>query len=102
MLMALRHLASFLALPFVMAVVIPLSIVRRVELPEHSPIGIAGTALVFLIGLALFATSLYEFATRGRGTLAPWDPPRELVVRGPYRYVRNPMISGVVCVIVAE
>jgi protein-S-isoprenylcysteine O-methyltransferase Ste14 len=101
-LMALRHLASFLALPFVMAVVIPLSVVRRVVVPELSPLWIAGTSLVFLIGLTLFATSLYEFATRGRGTLAPWDPPRELVVRGPYRYVRNPMITGVVCVILAE
>jgi protein-S-isoprenylcysteine O-methyltransferase Ste14 len=100
--MALRHLASFLALPFVMAVVIPLSVVRRVVVPELSPLWIAGTSLVFLIGLTLFATSLYELATRGRGTLAPWDPPRELVVRGPYRYVRNPMITGVVCVILAE
>ena len=35
------------------------------------------------------------FATRGEGTLAPWDPPRKLVVEGPYRHVRNPMISGV-------
>jgi protein-S-isoprenylcysteine O-methyltransferase Ste14 len=34
--------------------------------------------------------------------LAPWDPPRRLVVRGPYRYVRNPMISGVVLVLFGE
>ena len=37
-----------------------------------------------------------------RGTLAPWDPPRELVVRGPYRYVRSPMISGVVLALFGE
>jgi len=43
----------------------------------------------------LFVASLRRFATEGEGTLAPWDPPRRLVVRGPYRYVRNPMISGV-------
>ncbi len=43
-----------------------------------------------------------RFVTDGRGTLAPWDPPRELVVRGLYRYVRNPMISGVVSILVGE
>ena len=50
----------------------------------------------------LFVTSLRRFATEGEGTLAPWDPPRQLVVRGPYRYVRNPMISGVVTVLFGE
>ena len=40
--------------------------------------------------------------TEGDGTLAPWDPPRRLVVRGPYRFVRNPMISGVIFVLFSE
>ncbi len=55
-----------------------------------------------LIGLLLFASSLQRFATEGQGTLAPWDPPRRLVVRGPYRHVRNPMISGVLFVVFGE
>ena len=42
------------------------------------------------------------FATRGRGTLAPWDPPRRLVVNGVYRHVRNPMISGVIAIVLGE
>ena len=42
------------------------------------------------------------FATHGHGTPAPWDPPRRLVVLGPYRHVRNPMISGVVLFLIAE
>lgn len=59
-------------------------------------------ALVLLIGLALFASSLRGFAGEGRGTLAPWDPPRELVITGPYRYVRNPRISGVIFILCGE
>src|SRR4030095_15479841 len=54
------------------------------------------------VGLALFFASLQRFASEGEGTLAPWDPPRALVVRGPYRYVRNPMISGVIFVLFGE
>jgi protein-S-isoprenylcysteine O-methyltransferase Ste14 len=42
------------------------------------------------------------FASAGRGTLAPWDPTTRLIVRGPYRHVRNPMISGVLFILVGE
>lgn len=104
---ALRHLASFLALPFVAAVVVPLVLSRRfhatVVWPEGTSALISVLGLVVLgMGLVLFGASVYEFVTRGRGTLAPWDPPRELVIHGPYRYVRNPMISGVLLLLIAE
>jgi protein-S-isoprenylcysteine O-methyltransferase Ste14 len=42
------------------------------------------------------------FATVGKGTLAPWEPPQRPVVRGLYRHVRNPMISGVLFVLLGE
>ena len=42
------------------------------------------------------------FLHKGKGTPAPWDPPRKLVVAGPYRHVRNPMITGVLLVLAAE
>lgn len=42
------------------------------------------------------------FARVGRGTLAPWDPTRHLVAAGPYRCVRNPMISGVALMLLGE
>jgi len=38
----------------------------------------------------------------GQGTPAPWNPPKKLVVRGPYRHVRNPMITSVLFVLLAE
>src|SRR5262249_8839550 len=59
-------------------------------------------AVLLFVGISLFAASLHQFPTRGRGTLAPWDPPRHLVVSGPYRFVRNPMISGVLFILFAE
>lgn len=50
--------------------------------------------VVSLIGAAIAVWCILSFAVLGRGTPAPFDPPRRLVVRGPYRYVRNPMYLG--------
>ncbi len=108
MLMVIRHLLSIAALPFTVAVVIPTWIARRngvrLGFGPGEPrilVQVAGLALL-IIGLFLFTASLRRFATEGKGTLAPWDPPRQLVVHGLYRYVRNPMISGVLFVLFGE
>ena len=45
---------------------------------------------------------VWEFFSEGRGTLAPIDPPKHLVVRGPYKYVRNPMYVSVVTILLGE
>ena len=47
-----------------------------------------------IAGGALALWCIVTFALVGRGTPAPFDPPRRLVVQGPYRYVRNPMYVG--------
>jgi len=52
------------------------------------------------IGLAIWTSRL--FLSVGEGTPAPWDPPRKFVVLGPYRYVRNPMIIGVLLILMGE
>jgi protein-S-isoprenylcysteine O-methyltransferase Ste14 len=54
------------------------------------------------IGIVLLGACIWEFARRGRGTLAPVDPPRELVVQGLYRYVRNPMYLSVTAIVLGE
>jgi protein-S-isoprenylcysteine O-methyltransferase Ste14 len=70
--------------------------------------GAAAAALVALgaalavAGLVLWAWTVRLFATVGQGTLAPWDPTSRLVAVGPYRHVRNPMISGVFAVLAGE
>ena len=62
---------------------------------------LAGAALI-ATGLALMYRTISLFAHAGKGTLAPWDATRKLVVHGPYRFVRNPMITGVLTVLLGE
>jgi protein-S-isoprenylcysteine O-methyltransferase Ste14 len=58
--------------------------------------------LFIIAGAALLAACIFEFARSGRGTLSPADPPRLLVVRGLYRYVRNPMYLSVTTIVLGE
>jgi len=57
---------------------------------------------IFLLGLAVYLKCAWDFATAGRGTPAPIDPPKELVVRGLYKYSRNAMYVGVMSVVLGE
>jgi protein-S-isoprenylcysteine O-methyltransferase Ste14 len=108
MLWFLRQLVAFVILPLNVAVLIPVWLARRNGTPLAIGDGTLQLAVQALglallgVGLLLFGASLRRFVGEGQGTLAPWDPPRRLVVRGPYRYVRNPMISGVLLVLFGE
>ena len=106
----MRHLLAILALPFMVVVVLPTLIVgseRRMDTrwPLEWPAALIpwGFGLVlWLGGFLLSAWCVRLFAQVGRGTLAPWDPPERLVIAGPYLRVRNPMISGVVGMLLGE
>jgi len=65
------------------------------------PSGVAGL-LAVAVGTALMLACIAEFVVSGQGTPAPMDPPRELVVRGPYRFVRNPMYLGAMLALLGE
>jgi protein-S-isoprenylcysteine O-methyltransferase Ste14 len=73
----------------------------RARLPPASASGAVGLACIGL-GASLLAVCSFEFARSGRGTLSPLDPPRHLVVRGLYRYVRNPMYLSVTLIVLGE
>jgi len=104
----LRQFIAVAVLPFTVAVVIPIWLARRDGIRFGLGASLGGLVVqgcgvgLLAIGVVLFLASLGRFVSEGKGTLAPWDPPRRLVVRGPYRYVRNPMISGVVIVLFGE
>jgi protein-S-isoprenylcysteine O-methyltransferase Ste14 len=74
---------------------------REVQLNLQNPVHVFGL-LCIALGGTLLATCIWEFARTGGGTLAPVDPPRELVVRGLYRYVRNPMYLSVTMIVLGE
>ncbi|MDR0234457.1 MAG: isoprenylcysteine carboxylmethyltransferase family protein [Zoogloeaceae bacterium] len=54
------------------------------------------------LGLILAIWTMTLFHKKGKGTAAPWNPPKKLVVAGPYRHVRNPMLSSVFMMLMAE
>lgn len=58
--------------------------------------------IVIAIGGVIAGGCVFEFAWRGIGTPAPFDPPRKLVISGPYRWVRNPMYLGMGVVLLGE
>lgn len=105
-----RHIRSILLLPFTVTILIPTLILAQSgavnlgwALPMPWQLALISAGLLCLgTGLWLLIQTIRLFAIQGHGTLAPWDPPRRLVVRGVYRHVRNPMISGVITILVGQ
>jgi len=102
-----RQIRSFV-LPVIMVLVIPFLLTADLtsgRLQPNLPLPLLQVpigALLFLVGLLLLLWTVRLFITLGRGTLAPWDPTKALVIQGPYAHVRNPMIAGVLFMILAE
>lgn len=105
-----KHLRAILFLPALVTVLVPAFILysgaqTNIGWLLPSPwnwlpllIGI----LLIVAGLTLLVRTIALFVRVGQGTLAPWDPTRRLVAQGIYRHVRNPMITGVFCILFGE
>ena len=101
--LALRSLLWTILLPGVVAGYVPWRFfgLGRTPFDLTSPTQLLGLVCIGL-GVVLLAACIFEFAWSGRGTLSPADPPRHLVVRGLYRYVRNPMYLSVTMILLGE
>ena len=100
----LRSLAALLLVPGSVAVLVPALILRHQSAARSPGFSLPGLAagLMILAGSALLLACVWQFFRYGRGTLAPIDPPRRLVVSGLYRFTRNPMYNAVGLVLVGE
>jgi protein-S-isoprenylcysteine O-methyltransferase Ste14 len=91
-----RAVIAFLALPGIVAFIVPLWIATS---------GTSGPALnpvclpVLVVGISLLLWCVRDFYVAGRGTLAPWSPPKHLVIVGLYRFSRNPMYIAVILIL---
>lgn len=98
MVLFLKTLVFTVLVPGTVAGYVPWSIVRDnpfVLSPRVFP-----AVLCSVVGVGIYSWCAYDFAVAGRGTPAPIDAPKHLVVRGLYQYVRNPMYVGVMLVLV--
>jgi protein-S-isoprenylcysteine O-methyltransferase Ste14 len=96
-----RQLRAIVLLPGTVTIVVP-ALLLWLGGADVEPVTAVLGALLIAIGVALVVWTVTLVARVGRGTLAPWDPTSNLVVRGPYRYVRNPMITGVGTILAGE
>jgi protein-S-isoprenylcysteine O-methyltransferase Ste14 len=106
-----RHVVSFSVAPVTMTVLIPALIVILADVrapdfssPRHITLAVIGAVLVGG-GVGMLLWTVYLFDRVGKGTLGVGDvmgQPVHLVVRGPYRHVRNPMIAGVFAILLGE
>ena len=90
--------------PGTVTILIPYWLLSTRPTPTLSQIGISRYfgLLPISVGTLIYLWCAWDFTFAGRGTPAPIDSPKALVVRGLYRYVRNPMYVGVLAILIGE
>jgi protein-S-isoprenylcysteine O-methyltransferase Ste14 len=101
---ALKTLLFTILVPGTVAIIIPSLLLGSGALFEANDVGafrLLGVIPIF-IGAGFYLWCAWDFVVTGRGTPAPLEPPKTLVVRGLYRLVRNPMYVGVITLVSGE
>ena len=101
---AIKTLIFTLLVPGTVAVLLPYRLASSPAARGSLPLGsfrYFGFVLI-TVGALIYLWCAWDFTFAGKGTPAPIDPPKELVVRGLYKYVRNPMYIGVLCLVLGQ
>ena len=97
-------IAAIIILPVNVLIIIPAVLLYLTNFTFNRPsiLQIVFSLITGIIGAFFAGWSMLTFKSKGNGTPAPWSPPQSFVVTGPYKYVRNPMISGVIFLLYTE
>ena len=97
----LKTLIFTILVPGTVTILVPRWLLSAEAVPPTIALRFIGL-IPIAIGAAIYFWCAWDFAIKGRGTPAPIDPPKELVARGLYRFVRNPMYVGVLSILIGE
>lgn len=95
----IKNIISFI-LPITVLIVVPYWI--ESDWTIKSNLNLVAGVLLGIAGLTIMFLTISSFIKIGKGTLAPWSPTQRLVISGLYKYVRNPMILGVLTILLSE
>jgi len=107
--MLLRHLASILALPVTVIIILTVMLVSLFSyvplwsFPFHAAMLLLVAGMVSIgLGAILLCSIILTFIKKGDGAIAPWNLTRKLIINGFYSHVRNPMLIGVFLIPIGE
>ncbi len=101
----LRNLLFTILQPGIVVGLIPYLILRSTDksfFPDVWTFRQYVGAFVLIPGVLILVSCILRFMTEGKGTISPLDPTKKLVIKGLYRYSRNPMYLGVILVLIGE
>ncbi|HQU82109.1 MAG TPA: isoprenylcysteine carboxylmethyltransferase family protein [Pyrinomonadaceae bacterium] len=101
----IRNLIFTILQPGLVAGLIPFLFLKAENknfLPSIPTFSSVAGSLLMICGFFVLINCILRFASEGKGTLSPFDPTKKLVVKGLYRYSRNPMYVGVLLLLIGE
>jgi protein-S-isoprenylcysteine O-methyltransferase Ste14 len=98
---ALKSILFFILAPGTVAGFVPLALLRTGSQVQTGFLSYLAYPL-WVIGIAMLIWCFWDFLAKGKGTPAPIEPPKELVVSGLYNHVRNPMYVGIAAILIGH